>query len=255
MDGARTEHREGTRLAGGKRNGPMVRPTVLTVTHSPMKMRDEEIFGPVVAVELYEHFSDAIAAVNASRDGLLAWLTRDAGHIQEAFRALEVGALIVDDAPTWRLDAMPYGGVKDSGEGRKGVRCAIDEMTERRLLAMALPSNALGESVGGAGMWERRRDHAKSWGDCTGPRKIFLPRGKYFIEIFVWGCRTFHRSCSLFFGPLNFLRTRTLFFATTTRDCSPLTRNVFGGGFGAIQQAWLNAGQVGREAPTHGADF
>ncbi|MHB2008324.1 MAG: aldehyde dehydrogenase family protein [Acidobacteriaceae bacterium] len=66
------EHREGTRLAGGKRNGPMVRPTVLTGTHSPMKARDEEIFGPAVAVDPYEHFSDAIAAVNASRDGLQA---------------------------------------------------------------------------------------------------------------------------------------------------------------------------------------
>ncbi|MGO8719171.1 MAG: aldehyde dehydrogenase family protein [Acidobacteriaceae bacterium] len=130
-----------TLLAGGKRTGAMMRPTVLTGTHSPMKVNDEEIFGPVITVEPYEHFSDALAAVNASRYGLQAGLlTRDAGHILEAYRALEVGALIVGDAPTWRLDSMPYGGVKDSGEGREGVRYAIDEMTERRLLVMALKS-------------------------------------------------------------------------------------------------------------------
>lgn len=128
-----------TLLAGGQRTGSLVSPTVLTGTHSPMKVSDEEIFGPVITVEPYEHFGDAIAAVNASRYGLQAGLlTRDAGLIQEAYRALEVGALIVGDAPTWRLDSMPYGGVKDSGEGREGVRYAIEEMTERRLLVMAL---------------------------------------------------------------------------------------------------------------------
>jgi acyl-CoA reductase-like NAD-dependent aldehyde dehydrogenase len=131
-----------TLLAGGKRNGSMVRPTVLTGTYSPMQVRDEEIFGPVIAVEPYEHFGDSIAAVNASRYGLQAGLlTRDAGLIQQAYGALEVGALIVGDAPTWRLDSMPYGGVKDSGEGREGVRYAIEEMTERRLLVMALQAS------------------------------------------------------------------------------------------------------------------
>ncbi|MGB8481020.1 MAG: aldehyde dehydrogenase family protein [Acidobacteriaceae bacterium] len=134
-----------TQLAGGKRTGSMVRPTVLTGTHSPMKVSDEEIFGPVITVEPYEQFGDAIAAVNASRYGLQAGLlTRDAGLIQEAYRALEVGALIVGDAPTWRLDSMPYGGVKDSGEGREGVRYAMEEMTEPRLLVMALNPNPQG---------------------------------------------------------------------------------------------------------------
>ncbi len=135
--------REGAKqLAGGKRAGSMIVPTVLTGTHSPMKVTDEEVFGPVIAVEPYEKFDDAIAAVNASKYGLQAGLlTRDAGLIQEAYRALQVGALIVGDAPTWRLDSMPYGGVKDSGEGREGVRYAIEEMTEPRLLVMALKSN------------------------------------------------------------------------------------------------------------------
>lgn len=135
-------HGGATLLAGGKRTGSLISPTVLTGTHSPMQVNDEEIFGPVITVEPYEHFSDAVTAVNASRYGLQAGLfTRDAGHILEAHQALEVGALIVGDAPTWRLDSMPYGGVKDSGEGREGVRYAIEELTERRLLVMALKSN------------------------------------------------------------------------------------------------------------------
>jgi acyl-CoA reductase-like NAD-dependent aldehyde dehydrogenase len=131
-----------TRLAGGKREGSVISPTVLTGTRSPMKVIDEEIFGPVITVEPYEKFADAIAAVNASKYGLQAGLlTRDAGLIQEAYRALQVGALIVGDAPTWRLDSMPYGGAKDSGEGREGVRYAMEEMTEPRLLVMALKPN------------------------------------------------------------------------------------------------------------------
>ncbi len=134
-----------TQLAGGKRNGSMMRPTVLTGTRSPMKVNDEEIFGPVITIEPYEDFADALVAVNASKYGLQAGLlTRDAGLIQEAYRALQVGALIVGDAPTWRLDSMPYGGVKDSGEGREGVRYAMEEMTEPRLLVMALKPNPQG---------------------------------------------------------------------------------------------------------------
>ncbi|MES2222076.1 MAG: aldehyde dehydrogenase family protein [Acidobacteriota bacterium] len=128
-----------TLLGGGTREGSVVRPTVLTGTGSPMKVSDEEIFGPVITIEPYLEFSHALAAVNDSKYGLQAGLlTRDAGLIQEAYRALQIGALIVGDAPTWRLDSMPYGGVKDSGEGREGVRYAMQEMTEPRLLVMAL---------------------------------------------------------------------------------------------------------------------
>src|SRR6185437_1334349 len=101
------------------------------------------VFGPVMTVESYENFSDALVAVNASKYGLQAGLlTRDAGLIQQAYGALQVGALIVGDAPTWRLDSMPYGGAKDSGEGREGVRYAMEEMTESRLLVMALMHNS-----------------------------------------------------------------------------------------------------------------
>jgi acyl-CoA reductase-like NAD-dependent aldehyde dehydrogenase len=124
-------------VEGGGRTGSMVEPTVLTGTKPGMKVHDEEVFGPVVAVEPYDDFEDALAMVNRSRYGLQAGLfTRDAGRIMTAYRELEVGAVIVGDTPTWRLDPMPYGGVKDSGFGREGVRWAIEEMTEPRMLVM-----------------------------------------------------------------------------------------------------------------------
>jgi acyl-CoA reductase-like NAD-dependent aldehyde dehydrogenase len=103
-----------------------------------MKIRDEEAFGPVVVVEPYEDFEEALAEVNRSKYGLQAGLlTRDAGRILTAYRELEVGALIVGDTPAWRLDPMPYGGVKESGQGREGIKSAIEEMTEPRMLVMS----------------------------------------------------------------------------------------------------------------------
>ncbi|HLI03315.1 MAG TPA: aldehyde dehydrogenase family protein [Terracidiphilus sp.] len=124
-------------VAGGERNGSVVAPTVLTGTRPGMKVRDEEIFGPVVLIEPYDDFEQALAAVNHSKYGLQAGLlTRDSGRILTAYRELEVGALIVGDTPNWRVDPMPYGGVKDSGLGREGLRWAIEEMTEPRMLVM-----------------------------------------------------------------------------------------------------------------------
>jgi acyl-CoA reductase-like NAD-dependent aldehyde dehydrogenase len=124
-------------VAGGERRGSVVQPTILTATQHGMKVRDEEVFGPVVLVEPYEDFEEALAEVNHSRYGLQAGLlTRDAGRILTAFRELEVGSLIVGDTPSWRLDPMPYGGVKDSGLGREGIRSAIEEMTEPRMMVM-----------------------------------------------------------------------------------------------------------------------
>jgi acyl-CoA reductase-like NAD-dependent aldehyde dehydrogenase len=125
-------------VAGGDRQGSVIRPVVLTGTKPGMKVRDEEVFGPVVTIEPYEDFEQALADVNHSKYGLQAGLlTRDAGRILTAYRELEVGALIVGDTPNWRLDPMPYGGVKDSGLGREGIRYAIEEMTEPRMLVMA----------------------------------------------------------------------------------------------------------------------
>lgn len=124
-------------VAGGERRGSIITPAILTGTKSPMRVRDEEVFGPVMIVEPYDDFEEALAEVNHSRFGLQAGLlTRDAGRILTAFRELEVGSVIVGDTPSWRLDPMPYGGVKDSGLGREGIRFAIEEMTEPRMLVM-----------------------------------------------------------------------------------------------------------------------
>jgi acyl-CoA reductase-like NAD-dependent aldehyde dehydrogenase len=126
-------------VEGGHSEGSMVEPTILTATRPGMKVHDEEIFGPVLSIEPYDDFEDALAGVNHSRYGLQAGLfTRDAGRIMTAYRELEVGALIVGDTPTWRMDAMPYGGIKDSGLGREGLRSAIEEMTEPRMMVMAI---------------------------------------------------------------------------------------------------------------------
>ena len=125
-------------VAGGERKGSVITPAILTATKPGMKLRDEEVFGPVATIEPYEDFEQALADVNHSKYGLQAGLlTRDAGRILTAYRELEVGALIVGDTPSWRLDPMPYGGVKDSGLGREGVRSAMEEMTEPRMLVMA----------------------------------------------------------------------------------------------------------------------
>jgi acyl-CoA reductase-like NAD-dependent aldehyde dehydrogenase len=124
-------------VEGGGRDGSVLEPTILSGTKPGMKVHDEEIFGPVVVIEPYDDFEDALASVNHTRYGLQAGVyTRDSARIMTAYRELEVGAVIVGDTPTWRMDTMPYGGIKDSGIGREGVRWAIQEMTEPRMLVM-----------------------------------------------------------------------------------------------------------------------
>lgn len=126
-------------LTGGRYQGTVVHPVILTGTKPGMKVLDEEVFGPVMVIERFEKFDDVLDEVNRSQYGLQAGLfTRDAGRIFEAYARLEVGGLIVGDTPTWRMDPMPYGGVKASGLGREGIQYAMDEMTEPRLLVMAL---------------------------------------------------------------------------------------------------------------------
>ena len=125
-------------VAGGERRGSMGTPAILTGTKPGMKIRDEEAFGPVVVFEPYDDFEQAMADANHTKYGLQAGLlTRDAGRILTAYRELEVGALIVGDTPSWRLDPMPFGGIKESGLGREGIRSAIEEMTEPRMLMMS----------------------------------------------------------------------------------------------------------------------
>jgi acyl-CoA reductase-like NAD-dependent aldehyde dehydrogenase len=124
-------------LCGGQRHGSFVQPTVLTGSKPGMRVNCLEVFAPVVTVEPYEDFNDALRRVNDSPWGLQAGLfARDARLIFRAFEELQVGGVIAGDIPTWRMDQMPYGGVKDSGLGREGLRYAIEEMTERKLLVM-----------------------------------------------------------------------------------------------------------------------
>ena len=126
-------------LCGGKRRGPVLDPTVLTGTRPEMKVNCQEIFAPVVTVEPYDDFNQALKQINNSPYGLQAGLfTRDAKLIFNAYEELEVGGLIAGDVPAFRIDHMPYGGVKDSGLGREGLRYAIEEMTEPKLLVMNL---------------------------------------------------------------------------------------------------------------------
>jgi len=126
-------------LCGGQRHGSVIEPAVLTGTLPNMRVNCGEIFGPVVTVEPYVEFRDALGQINDSPYGLQAGvLTRDAVLIQMAFEQLEVGGVIVGDVPSFRVDQMPYGGVKDSGLGREGLRYSIEDMTERKLMVMAL---------------------------------------------------------------------------------------------------------------------
>ena len=124
-------------LCGGKREDSVVQPTVLTGTKRQMRVNCQEVFAPVKTVEPYDDFAQALAEVNDSPYGLQAGVfTRDARLIFQAYDELEVGGVIVGDVPTFRIDHMPYGGVKDSGIGREGLRYAMEEMTERKLLVM-----------------------------------------------------------------------------------------------------------------------
>jgi len=126
-------------LAGGKRRGALVEPTVLTGTAPEMRVNCAEIFAPVVTVESYEDFREALHQVNNTNYGLQAGVfTHDAKLIQAAFDELEVGGVIAGDVPSFRVDQMPYGGMKDSGLGREGLRYSIEDMTERKLLVVAL---------------------------------------------------------------------------------------------------------------------
>jgi acyl-CoA reductase-like NAD-dependent aldehyde dehydrogenase len=126
-------------LCGGTRKGSLLEPTVLTGTRPDMKVNCQEIFGPVVTVEPYLEFADALRLINSSPYGLQAGIfTRDAKLMFQAFDELEVGGLLAGDVPTFRIDHMPYGGIKDSGIGREGLRYAIEEMTEPKLMVMNL---------------------------------------------------------------------------------------------------------------------
>ena len=126
-------------LAGGHRHDALFEPTVLVDTDPRMKVNCQEAFAPLLTVSPYEDFADALRRVNDSPYGLHAGVfTRDNGRIFQAFDTLETGGVIINDVPTYRVDHMPYGGMKDSGFGREGARYAIEEMTERKILVLNL---------------------------------------------------------------------------------------------------------------------
>lgn len=129
-------------LLRGARDGAKLGPSVLLFDGpgTGCKVVDEEIFGPVLTVHTYDRWEEALAMADASRFGLQAGIFTDSwARIQAAWQALHVGGLIVGDVPTFRTDGMPYGGTRDSGLGREGVRFAIEEMTERKLLVTRRP--------------------------------------------------------------------------------------------------------------------
>lgn len=124
-----------TVLAGGTVDGTVVRPTVLSDVDESAKVVCEEIFGPVLSLLRYRDAEDALARLDDSDFGLQAGLfTRDYDLIERAFERVEVGGLVVGDVSTFRVDHQPYGGVKASGFGREGIRSAIEDMTERKVL-------------------------------------------------------------------------------------------------------------------------
>ena len=127
----------GKRLCGGRRHGNIIEPAVLENVSRDADLSCEEVFGPVTLLEPFDDFDEALAKVNDSRYGLQAGVfTRDINRIYRAWDELAVGGVLINEIPSWRTDPMPYGGTKDSGLGREGVRWAIDSMTEPRLLVI-----------------------------------------------------------------------------------------------------------------------
>jgi aldehyde dehydrogenase (NAD+) len=124
-------------LTGGSRTGATVEATLLENAPAGAKVLDEEVFGPVLVLEAFDDLDEAFAKVNDSRFGLQAGVfTTDLQVAWRAFAELEVGGVVIGDVPSFRADQMPYGGVKDSGRGREGVRSAMADLTEERVMVL-----------------------------------------------------------------------------------------------------------------------
>jgi acyl-CoA reductase-like NAD-dependent aldehyde dehydrogenase len=122
-------------LAGGKRSGSFIEPTVLSHSEPGMKVCCLEVFGPVVTLDSFDHFAEAIDRINDSRFGLQAGvITNRLDEMNLAFDKIETGGVMINEIPTFRVDHMPYGGIKDSGLGREGVRYAMMDMLEPKIL-------------------------------------------------------------------------------------------------------------------------
>lgn len=124
-------------LCGGQRRGSLLEATVLTDVHSEMRLCSEEVFAPVATIQTFSDFGSALMEANNTRYGLQAGVfTREMKRMYEAAETLEFGGVMINDAPAFRVDNMPYGGVKLSGMGREGVRYAMEEMTEPRMIVV-----------------------------------------------------------------------------------------------------------------------
>jgi acyl-CoA reductase-like NAD-dependent aldehyde dehydrogenase len=131
----------GTVRLGGQADGAFFPPTILTDVPTTAQVCSNEAFAPLVVAAPFSDLGDAIARVNDSMFGLQTGVfTNDLAGAWRAFGELEVGGVIVNDVPTYRIDHMPYGGVKDSGLGREGLRYAMDDMTEIRIMVLAQPA-------------------------------------------------------------------------------------------------------------------
>jgi acyl-CoA reductase-like NAD-dependent aldehyde dehydrogenase len=126
-------------VTGGKREGTIFRPTIIANGHSKLSLSCHEAFGPVVLVNSYKEWDEAIKLVNDSEYGLQAGVyTTSVKKAFDAFERLEVGGVIINDIPTFRVDHMPYGGVKNSGIGKEGIKYSTEEMTELKFVAFHL---------------------------------------------------------------------------------------------------------------------
>ncbi len=124
-------------LTGGNRNGAVLEPSVIENAPDHVNVKCAEVFAPVIAIEKFSRFEEAVEKVNNSRYGLQAGIfTNSMSNIMYAYNTLHTGGVIVNEASAYRMDAMPYGGVKDSGNTREGVRYAIHEMTEEKILVI-----------------------------------------------------------------------------------------------------------------------
>jgi acyl-CoA reductase-like NAD-dependent aldehyde dehydrogenase len=128
-------------LCGGKRDGNMMQATLLENVPNDAAINTEEAFGPVSILSPFNNFDEALKEVNNSQFGLQAGVfTRDIYKAHKAWDELDVGGVIIGDVPSWRVDNMPYGGVKESGLGREGITFAMEDMTEIRLMVLRTPS-------------------------------------------------------------------------------------------------------------------
>jgi glyceraldehyde-3-phosphate dehydrogenase (NADP+) len=124
-------------LTGGKRNGAVLEPTVIENAPNHVNVKCSEVFAPVITIDRFRKFEEAVAEVNNSRFGLQAGVfTNNLNHVLYAYNNIYTGGVVINDVSAYRMDSMPYGGVKDSGNAREGVAYAIKEMTEEKILVL-----------------------------------------------------------------------------------------------------------------------